>query len=86
MTPERGKGSALDRPLEKRLPEAWRSKTTAFRQSGLVHISIAVGRARNRLARLIATPDAVFSSDISRINDKLVVENESLREQLRSRS
>ena len=56
------------------------------RRSGPVHISVALGRLRNRIARAIATRDAVFSHDISRINDKLQAEIESLREQLASRS
>ena len=46
---------------------------------GLVHISVAVRRIRNRLARLIATRDQVFSSDMSIELDRLLQENEQLR-------
>jgi hypothetical protein len=41
-----------------------------------------IRRARNWLARLIATRDQVFSRDMSLLVDKLILENERLREQI----
>jgi hypothetical protein len=42
----------------------------------------AVARLRNRLARWIATPDHVFNPEMSRVVDRLTLENESLKGEL----
>lgn len=86
MNPERGSAPVGKTEAQgKRLPEAWSQEDTGFRYSGLLHISFSLSRARNNLARLIATKDQIFSRDLSLLLDRQQVEIESLRDQLAAR-